>query len=692
MRRQAKQLLHRLTSAFLLAAPGMALAEEPAPYWVFLRDRGDLSLDAKNALVIAESRPAESWARRATVGATLPEERDLPLWEPYVMEIARDAAIRTRSRWFNAVSIEATNAQRARIAALPFVGSLRPVATAERASLGPEVDASGRPLGRTLTQERRRPSDQRFLPLDGGIPDYGPAGPQLSEINVPPVHALGFTGNRVRTMMLDTGFRKDHSAFNHATLVAERDFVFADGNVQNEAEDDPGQHRHGTGCWAVAGGNDPGNIVGPAFGAPFYLAKTEDIRSETQAEEDFYVAALEWADSVGVRVTSASLSYVCFDDGACWDPAERDGDTAVITRALDIAAARGILCVNAAGNYGEGVNTLGTPADADSMLAVGAVDSNNQIAWFSSRGPTADGRIKPEVVARGVDTWWADADDPDAYGTANGTSLSTPLIGGASALLFEAHPEWGPMDLRAALLATADRHGNPNNAYGYGRANVLAALQSAPLLHPYPFSLRGPADGTELTGLSPLLSWQATEDGDSNTPVTYRVSLREAGPGGGFPLLISAGTDTTLQVVAPLAPETEYLWEVLAEDAANHRRISRQTWSFTTPAISALPGTSPVRAAELLVQPNPFDHELRAFFALKSGEAPETARWTLLDAGGRRVAGGDLLGNGGVYALDWDTRRADGGSLPGGVYYLEVAAGPTGMRRTVLHLPRGAGR
>ncbi|MBK8231163.1 MAG: S8 family serine peptidase [Candidatus Eisenbacteria bacterium] len=326
------------------------------------------------------------------------------------------------------------------------------------------------------------------------------------------------------------------------------------------------------------------------------------------------------------------------------------------------------------------------------MVAVGAVDSNNQIAWFSSRGPTADGRIKPEVVARGVDTWWADAEDPEAYGTANGTSLSTPLIGGASALLFEAHPEWGPMDLRAALMATADRHGNPDNAYGHGRANVLAALQSAPLLYPYPFSLLAPADGAALNTLSPAFTWRATHDGDSGAAVTYRVSLREASPGGGFPLLISAGSDTTLSLVSALAPETTYRWEVIAEDAVNHRRISRQTWSFTTPAISSLPGTSPTRRAELLVQPNPFAGRLRALFALKSGETPETARWSLLDAAGRRLAGGELIGNGGVYALDWSIGAAGHEPLPGGVYYLEMEAGGTGMRRTVLHLPRGAGR
>jgi len=673
-------------------ASAVDAAEAERATWIFLRDRGQ-AMSGAEALALARAFPPEAWARRAEAsGVALPDEADRPLAAAYVAAIASRAEIRVESRWLNAVSVNADPAALAEIAQLPFVIGMRPVAVAREASLGPRYAADGTPLEGAPPLSLRRtvplPSPRSSHLAPQGPAPYGPSYGQLAEIGVTVAHAVGFTGNRVGVMMLDTGFRKDHHAFTHTRLLAERDFVFHDGNTQNEGGDDPEQHHHGTGTWAVAGGYDPGHIVGPGYGASFFLAKTEDIRSETQAEEDNYVAALEWADSLGVRVTSASLSYTCFDNGACYAPEDYDGDTAVITRAVDRAAARGILVMNAAGNYGPGYPSIGTPADGDSMIAVGAVDSLNRVAYFSSRGPTFDGRIKPEVMARGVDTWWADSFDPSAYGPAAGTSLSTPLVGGSAALLLEAHPEWSNMDARAALLATADKHTAPDNDFGWGRINVLAAIYSAPLLYPYPFSLVSPADGTTSSTLTPTFRWRSTHDGDTSSALAYRVRLIEVGGPGGLPIVLFAGSDTTYTPVSPLAPGKSYLWEVSADDPVSHRRLSREQWTITMPASSDLPPVHFDDGLSLVVGPNPFDRTLRATLSLREQDSTVIApRWSLLDPTGRRVAGGALQAAEGAFRLE---SRAD--QLPPGVYYLEVEVGRRVARETVLRLPLAAPR
>jgi len=679
-------------------APSAAATRDPGPtraHWVFFRDHGTRTLDDDALLARARELPPETWARRSRAGTGVPDVHDLPVWPPYVEQIAAAGRIRHLSRWFNAVSVDLTDQALTTVRSLPCVAAVRPVALAQAASIGPHWDDQGLPLG-TVLPPQRIPADDRLPPLARESLVYGPSGGQLSEIGVPAIHALGYTGNRVRLMMIDTGFRKDHEAFAHVRRIDEWDFVFGDGQTQNEPPDDPGQHDHGTLTWSVTGGFAPGILIGPAYGASFALAKTEDIRSETEVEEDHYVAALERADSLGVAVTSASLNYLCFDSGFCYEFEDKDGDTAVITVAVDIAAARGILCVNSQGNYGCDIGSLGTPADADSMLAVGAVDSLNVITSFSACGPTYDGRIKPEVVARGQRTWGASASDPDAYGPASGTSLSTPLVAGASALLLEAHPEWGPMDARAALLATADRTETPDNTYGWGRIDTEAALYHTPLLHPYPFSLLTPADSASVPTLQPLLAWHASADPQGGNPLTYTVRITEAGnPAHVWEAPV--GCDTTMLFPFPLAPATAYLWEVSATTGTGYPRLSRETRCLYTPAGSDAPeawaGFRAPGSLQVTLRANPvrerlsFRAELGAAapFAFEMGPAlPLT--WRLHDPLGRvMVTGAARLQNGSA-EVDVPIRAGTGGCLARGVYYLEVSAAHALARETIVLL------
>lgn len=274
--------------------------------------------------------------------------------------------------------------------------------------------------------------------------------------------------------MLDTGFRKSHQAFRNARLLAEWDFVNGDGDVQQDLSD-PNDYSdaHGTGTWSVLGGFSPGQLFGPAYGADFLLAKTETTSFERPIEEDYWVAGIEWAESLGAEVISSSLGYTDW-----YTFADMDGRTAVTTRAADRAVSLGVVVVNAAGNErDEPWGHIIAPADGFGVVAVGAVNAGGRIAPFSSPGPTFDGRTKPEVCALGVDDWMAanGADGSDTYGRASGTSFATPLVAGAVALILEAHRDWTPRRVRSALLGTAERNLRPDNNYGWGIIDATSA-------------------------------------------------------------------------------------------------------------------------------------------------------------------------------------------------------------------------
>jgi len=315
---------------------------------------------------------------------------------------------------------------------------------------------------------------------------YGESYKQLNQLNIPTAQYLGLTGKGIRIALIDAGFRKDHRAFkkilDENRLIAEHDFIFNDGNVQNESTEDIqyNQSSHGTSVWSLIGGFVPDTLIGAAYGAEFLLAKTERNGSETRLEEDNYVAAIEWADSLGADIISTSLAYRDFDDGFCYDYSELDGRTAVTTIAANWAFERGILFVTAAGNDGSNPKFpdggLYTPGDAFGALTVGAVDENGNIAGLSSHGPTADGRIKPDLCAMGVNNYVARDYSVDSYGTGGGTSYSTPLIAGAAALIFEKYPEWGPDAVIQQLKKNASKASRPDDFYGWGIPDVWEVI------------------------------------------------------------------------------------------------------------------------------------------------------------------------------------------------------------------------
>ncbi len=430
--------------------------------WVFFADKGvrsDGEFAAARRVASDHLTPAGLARREVLGGAYKVDYLDLPVRADYIQQVVKTGArVRHPSRWLNAVSVEATSAELHRIADLPEVSRLMPVARSRRA-----------PLPKT-------PPSTAVATAGAHLLNYGPSESQLDEIQVTTAHDLGFSGAGVIVAMLDTGYFKDHETFaairNSGRLIAERDFIQGDFNTQNQTGDPPNQHNHGTYTWSALGGTSPGQLYGPAYGATFAIAKTEDVADEQPIEEDHWLAASEWADSLGAQVISSSLGYLDW-----YTYADMDGNTAVTTNAADIAASRNILVATAAGNEGtQDWFFIIAPADADSVLACGAVDDMNVIAEFSSHGPTFDGRIKPEVCARGVGTHCATPAGTNTYDDFSGTSMSTPLVGGAAALVLDAHPNWPAMRVRQVLMLTADTAANPDNNRGFGRIRVLDAI------------------------------------------------------------------------------------------------------------------------------------------------------------------------------------------------------------------------
>lgn len=435
--------------------------KDKALVWVFFTDKKVDSKESFDRAAASVKLSDKVLSRRSKVNLDQVIFSDLPVAQDYIKEITNLGAVHRRtSKWQNAASFEIPTEKLSEIEQLPFVFEIRPLAVGKR-ELPSELD---------LKKERFEGEK-----LDPDALNYGNAGPQLIQIGIDKMHNRGFHGEGVTLAILDTGFRKSHEAFAahfaESRVLAEHDFIFNDGNTANEPADDPGQWSHGTYIWSVSGGLKDGGIYGPAYQASFLLAKTEDIRSETPIEEDNWVAAVEWADSLGADVITTSLGYIDW-----YTPADMDGQTAVTTVQANMCASLGIVLCNSAGNGGPGSGTLLAPADAFNMLAVGAVNSSGIIASFSSRGPTADGRTKPEVCARGVSTWAATASSDAAYGGVSGTSLSTPLVAGAACLMVQARPNFPPLVIRQALMETASNAATPNNNYGWGIINADAAF------------------------------------------------------------------------------------------------------------------------------------------------------------------------------------------------------------------------
>jgi serine protease AprX len=466
-----------LPLSFLLAELAPAQTTPVEHYWIYLRQRITTGATPQ-ALEISE----RAMRRRAKVlpPNELIDKFDDPVPRSAIEEIrAAGAKIRTVSRWLNAVSVEATPGEIRTISASPSVRSTAPVV--ELTMRTPETAVQ--------PSTPHRPRLQKGAGLD-----YGQSYAQLNNIGIITLHAMGINGSGVLVGIMDDGFNNHttHVALKNIHVAAEYDFVQQDSNTSSSPGEDPAEGLHGAGTLSSVAGFDDGALIGGAFGVSVILAKTEIDSVEIHAEEDNYVAALEWMERLGADISSSSLGYRDFDPpDSSYNYSQLDGHTTVVATAASIAARKGLLLVTAMGNEGYQVGsssfapgTILSPGDADSVISVGATSLDGvYLASFSGTGPTADGRTKPEVVAPGVNVYWAYGNSSSLFWSVNGTSAATPLTASAAALVLSAHPELTPMQVRQALMNTAtplsDAYPSlevPNNFYGYGFIDAYKAV------------------------------------------------------------------------------------------------------------------------------------------------------------------------------------------------------------------------
>jgi len=473
-------------------ASALAPDARPVSVWVDFVDKGEQGPGDLLARLAAAERALTPAARRRRERAhvsPLVDYLDLPLCPDYVRGlVAAGFAPYGQSRWFNGCAVRTSGAGLERLASLSWVRRLSPAPLAAPRRPwplpGPAIVSAPRPGG--------------LAAAGRALLDAGQTQTQLARLGVPALHDSGYVGTGVLICMLDEGFNyyDQHTSTRSLPILATRDFVWGGTSVQDTSSDGVLWFPHGEWTLSCIGGNAPGIYLGPACGATYALARTEDAASEKPIEMVNWLMGAEWADSLGADILSSSLGYNLFPDstgpgGASLDITYPmlDGHTTIITRAAEIAAAKGILVVNSAGNDGvDGVNDdkICAPADAngDSLIAAGAVDSLGDHAWFSSLGPTYDGRIKPDLAAQGVDVLVAGIPypnpaplDPDAYTRLNGTSFSCPLIAGLCACLMQARPNWPPTAIILTLRESASQANHPDTLLGYGIPNGPAALQ-----------------------------------------------------------------------------------------------------------------------------------------------------------------------------------------------------------------------
>jgi subtilisin family serine protease len=395
---------------------------------------------------------------------------DLPVYEDYITRLQTEGfEVKQISKWFNGVSGYITKQEFDNVLELPFV---------ENGDIVYQLKKSPEIREHTGDLNKIKPTNQ---PAGVNSLNYGPSLAQLQQINVPALHDMGYKGQGVTICVMDAGVSLlSHEVFDSLKLIATYDFV----NHRTYVGDDSGGHGagwHGTMTLSLIGGYKPGQIIGPAYGSNFILAKTENTDSETPVEEDNWIAAMEWADSIGVEVTSTSLGYLAFDDSVAqynYTWLSMDGKTARITKGAVLAARKGIVVVNAAGNEGDDPthNTLVAPADADSIITAGAVTISGVRSSFSSVGNTVDGRTKPDVMALGTNDYTADPYNATGYSIGSGTSFACPLTAGICAQLLSYNPKLTPMQVRDALRNTASQHTAPDRHMGWGIIDALAAL------------------------------------------------------------------------------------------------------------------------------------------------------------------------------------------------------------------------
>ncbi|HPD96218.1 MAG TPA: S8 family serine peptidase [Tenuifilaceae bacterium] len=412
-------------------------------------------------------------------------ESDIPVNATYVEQLKQlGATVYYTLRWTNGavVSISSSTTLE-QIQSLAFVSDVKEIYTPTKTSSKFKT-----PQVQKLDKVSKGNANTQDL-------NYGQSATQVKMINCHMLHNNGYLGDGITIAILDAGFynANTHSALDslrtNNQILGTKDFVNPSSNIYQEDQ-------HGMMVLSTMGGYADGMLIGTAPHANFWLIRTEDANSEQVIEEYNWQAGAEFADSVGADIINTSLGYTTFDvESQNHAYSDLDGQTTVITQAANMVAGRGIVVVVSAGNEGNDAwKYISAPADSPNVITVGAVDAYKNKASFSSFGPTADGRTKPDVCAMGQNV--VVASPYGGIGTSNGTSFSAPITAGAIACLWQAQPTLTHSEIANLLITTSSNYNTPNNSIGYGIPDLYYAATSSPKieedhelrLFPNPFS------------------------------------------------------------------------------------------------------------------------------------------------------------------------------------------------------------
>jgi hypothetical protein len=419
---------------------------------------------------------AKSILRRQQQNIPL-DSTDLPVTSAYVDSISSipSVTVWSKSKWFNLVLISVPDTSiLQQVRTLSFVRTLNPVNNFTKKIIKdiPSVNQTGSASGRSFVENTG--SVNGYITAS----DYGAAYAQIHMHNGEYLHNLGFQGEGKTIAILDDGFNSyiSNPAFDslriHNRIYGSYDFVNRKVSVNEEGH-------HGAWCFSILAANIPGTLIGSAPSAGYWLFKTEDDNSESPVEEQNWVAAAEFADSIGADLISTSLGYGYFDDPIYnLSYPERNGHFSLVSQAANLAVAKGMIVTASAGNSGldtDDQKFVSCPADGDSVYAVGAVDYTRNIAGFSSWGPNGSGQVKPDGVSFGSGTSFIGVDG-NAY-SGSGTSFSNPNLAGLICCLWQAFPEFNSHDILSSVRESSNQYDHPDDRYGYGIPDFEKAYQ-----------------------------------------------------------------------------------------------------------------------------------------------------------------------------------------------------------------------
>jgi len=444
-------LKNQIYLLFFLLLYNYSFSQEHA--WVYFKDKPDEASFLASPLAMLTQKALD---RRSKQNIAL-DNKDIPIASAYINTVisAVGIKVKAKSKWLNALHITGSEIDINALLALSFVDHV-------------EFAANGLNTGTKLSYEK--------FDVKTNF-NYGGSSNQIEMLNGNYLHQQDFTGDGMTIAVMDAGFPgvDVFSAFqrmrNNNQIVDGYDFV-------SRSTDFYTGNSHGTSVLSTMAGFIDGQLIGTAPDANYYLFITEDVSQETPLEESLWVEAAEKADSLGVDIINSSLGYTTFDD-ARYDYiyADMNGNTAFITRGADIAFSRGMIVVNSAGNSGSSIwHYIGAPADGFNVLSIGAVDGSENITSFSSFGPTSDGRVKPDVNAKGGATTIINS--LGNISTANGTSFSSPVMCGVIACFWQAYPTKTNSEIIQAIKETGHLYTNPNNHEGYGIPDFQVAFSA----------------------------------------------------------------------------------------------------------------------------------------------------------------------------------------------------------------------